>query len=51
MPIPLALAPPLTAVAYLSSTGTSLSFTPEEQADKAAVNTNIEKVRINMTHS
>jgi hypothetical protein len=51
MPLALALVPEFTAVAVLSSTGTSLSFTPEEQAAKAAVKASIEKVRINIFHS
>jgi hypothetical protein len=37
-----------TALPYLSSTGTSLSLTPEEQAPSAAITKAIEKDRINI---
>jgi hypothetical protein len=44
----LVLAALFTALADLSSTGTSLSLTPEEQAERKAKRTVTEKVRINI---
>jgi hypothetical protein len=39
------------ADAFLSSTGTSLNLTPEEQADKTAVSAKIQRLRLIMKDS
>jgi hypothetical protein len=39
------------AEAFLSSTGTSLNLTPDEQAAKAAVNAKIQRLRLIMKNS
>jgi acetylglutamate kinase len=39
------------AVAFLSSTGTSLNLTPDEQAAKLAANAKIQRLRLIMKNS